>query len=529
MDSRSPRRFGRREGRSRDRDSSPGFGRKASADAERSRRAAEAAARQRREEKEQAKIAAQFAELQEKEREEKTAGQRKEERRLRRAKIIAEFEAKKRAKEASSESKPKQAPEPRQAAGLALAATKAKATIETDPAEPAPPPADEFDLFSDSPVPVLPGPNGSGPAAGSAAGVGAGGLRGAVDVDSFTDSEGYYVFRPGEMLNGRFRVIAKQGGGVFSSVLRVTDTQKDDRELVIKVIRANQNMAKAGAQEVTFLQKLAKRDPEGKRHCVRLLYSFDHRKHLCMVFEPMSMNLRELLRKLGQNGLSMEATQAFAKQLFVALKLCRLCSLVHGDIKPDNILVNDKLNHIKLCDFGSAGLRDDCQITPYLCSRFYRAPEVIIGLPYNEQIDVWAVGCVLYELYTGKILFPGGDNNEMLMRHMEISGSFPKKVIRRGTFRDQHYSQNCVFEQKRVDPLSKIVLREPRPDLERPRRDMRRMLQRHSNRVGEKLCAEDKKKLNDLADLLKKMFRMDPVQRITVDGCLAHRFVKSPK
>eukprot|EP00468_Gymnochlora_sp_CCMP2014_P005071 CAMPEP_0167753648 /NCGR_PEP_ID=MMETSP0110_2-20121227/7832_1 /TAXON_ID=629695 /ORGANISM="Gymnochlora sp., Strain CCMP2014" /LENGTH=686 /DNA_ID=CAMNT_0007639441 /DNA_START=110 /DNA_END=2167 /DNA_ORIENTATION=+ len=322
---------------------------------------------------------------------------------------------------------------------------------------------DEFDLFNDDPEKINPR------AATSK-------LKGNIDIDSFTDSEGYYVFRPGDALNDRFRVISNQGRGVFSTVLRVQDMMFNNRERVIKIVRGNETMYKAGQKEVEFLKLLGSKDPEGKKHCVRLLSSFEHRKHLCMVFEPMSMNLRELLRKLGHVGLSLVAIQSFAKQLFMALKLCKNCQLIHGDIKPDNILVNQEMNQIKLCDFGSASYKKDAEITPYLCSRFYRAPEIMLGVLYDEQSDIWSVGCVLYELYTGKILYPGKTNNDMLRYQMELSGNFPKRLIKKGKFKERHFDSDQVYLQVKVDPLSKLELKQPRKDLMTPTKNFHKLL-----------------------------------------------------
>lgn len=84
--------------------------------------------------------------------------------------------------------------------------------------------------------------------------------------------------------------------------------------------------------------------------------------------------------------------------------------------------MNDRRTVVKLCDFGSAMFSGDNEITPYLCSRFYRAPEVILGLPYDHPMDMWSIGCVVYELLTGRILFPGKTNNEMLKLMMDVKG-----------------------------------------------------------------------------------------------------------
>lgn len=97
------------------------------------------------------------------------------------------------------------------------------------------------------------------------------------------------------------------------------------------------------------------------------------------------INLRELTKKYGAGvGLNLDGVCVYAKQMLVALHHLKNCGVLHADIKPDNILVNKKRNIVKLCDFGSAMLSGDNELTPYLVSRFYRAPEVILGLKYGE-------------------------------------------------------------------------------------------------------------------------------------------------
>mmetsp|Transcript_14649 Transcript_14649/g.26369 ORF Transcript_14649/g.26369 Transcript_14649/m.26369 type:complete len:619 (+) Transcript_14649:5-1861(+) len=501
--------------RRRNRDDDYGRLKREREQAEKKREEEEARKQKEEDEKYRAEVAAQAREIEEEEElEEKSAEQLAEERRKKRAAIMAKFKKKK--EEDEQKEKQKEAEDAAQALAQVEASgdapSKAEETVEIDASkivESKKGEGDDFDLFSDDPEKINP----KAPASR---------LGGTIDMDSFTDSEGYYVFRPGDMLTDRFRVIKNQGRGVFSTVLRVQDTAYQNRELVVKIVRGNETMYKAGIREVEFLKLLASKDPEGKKHCVRLLSSFEHRNHLCMVFEPMNMNLRELLRKLGHVGLSVMAIQAYAKQLFVALKLCKLCQIVHGDIKPDNILVNKDLNYIKLCDFGSAGFRKDAEITPYLCSRFYRAPEIMLGIKYDEQSDIWSIGCVLYELYTAKILYPGKNNNDMLRYHMEYNGNFPKRLIKKGKFKDMHFDENQHYLQVKVDPLSKLELKQPRKDLQTPNKSFLKALKSHSSKLDEK----GRKKLVQLADLLTKMFNMDPQRRLTVEQCLQHPFIK---
>lgn len=134
---------------------------------------------------------------------------------------------------------------------------------------------------------------------------------------------------------------------------------------------------KSGLRELEVLKKLNDADPQDRFHCLRLYRHFFHKNHLCMVFELMSLNLREVLKKYGRNiGLHIAAIRSYTQQLLLALKLMRKCGILHADIKPDNILVNENKILLKLSDFGSASTIQDNDITPYLVSRFYRAPEI---------------------------------------------------------------------------------------------------------------------------------------------------------
>lgn len=100
------------------------------------------------------------------------------------------------------------------------------------------------------------------------------------------------------------------------------------------------------------------------------------------------MNLRELTNKYGRNvGLNVTAVGVYAAQLLIALRHLKRCRVLHADVKPDNILVNARRTKVKVCDFGSAMFAGENERTPYLVSRFYRAPEVILGLAYGERME----------------------------------------------------------------------------------------------------------------------------------------------
>ncbi|KAE9589439.1 hypothetical protein Lal_00000460 [Lupinus albus] len=337
--------------------------------------------------------------------------------------------------------------------------------------------------------------------------------------DNWDDAEGYYSYRFGEILDGRYEVTAAHGKGVFSTVVRAKNLKTgngEPEEVAIKIIRNNDIMYKAGMDELIVLKKLVGADPDDKRHCVRFLSSFKYRNHLCLVFESLNMNLREVLKKFGRNiGLRLSAVRAYAKQLFIALKHLRNCGVLHCDIKPDNMLVNEAKNVLKLCDFGNAMFAGRNEVTPYLVSRFYRAPEIILGLLYDHPLDIWSVGCCLYELYTGKVLFPGLTNNDMLRLHMELKGPFPKKMLRKGAFTEQHFDQDLNFLATEEDHVTQKIIK-------------RMILNIKPKDIGTIITGspgEDPKLLSNFKDLLEKTFVLDPDKRLTVSQALNHPFI----
>lgn len=341
--------------------------------------------------------------------------------------------------------------------------------------------------------------------------------------DNFDDAEGYYRVRIGEILDKRYNVYGFTGAGVFSNVVRARDAARDEKEVAIKIIRNNELMHKTGLRELESLRKLNDADPDDKFHCLRLFNHFFHKNHLCLVFESLSMNLREVLKKYGKDvGLHVKAVRSYSQQLFMALKLLKRTEIIHADIKPDNILVSENKQFLKLCDFGSASTANDNEITPYLVSRFYRAPEIIIGMPYDFSIDMWSVGASIYELYTGKILFSGKSNNQMLKYMMDLKGKMSNKVIRKGMFKDQHFDYNYNFLYREID---KVTEREKTTTLSmiQPSRDLTSEL----FPGGQKGLPDDvRRKVTQLKDLLDKVLILDPAKRISINECLLHPFIQ---
>lgn len=200
---------------------------------------------------------------------------------------------------------------------------------------------DDFDMFADdfdedkfaAPKPILQPEDVADDGAIQGAMAQAGGI---LEGD---DKEGYYKIRIGEIMNGRYQVQTTLGKGMFSGVARAVDIT-NKQTVAIKMMRNNDALRKGGFTEIAILQKLNESDPENRKHIVKFERHFEHKGHLCLAFENLSLNLREVLKKFGNNvGINLGATRSYAHQMFVALAHMRKCSIIHADIKPDNILV----------------------------------------------------------------------------------------------------------------------------------------------------------------------------------------------
>ncbi|RXW19894.1 hypothetical protein EST38_g5960 [Candolleomyces aberdarensis] len=373
-------------------------------------------------------------------------------------------------------------------------------------------------------------------------------------VDSAADAEGYYTIILGEYLdNGRYQVFSSLGKGMFANVVRARVLKEEDptsgelvdvsggesaggmegkglREVAIKIVRCQDPMYKAGLKEAQILQKLRAMDQEDKKHVVKLERTFEHRGHLCLVFESLSMNLREVVKRFGKDvGINIKAVRAYAHQLFLALSLLKKANVMHADIKPDNILVNEQKTLLKLCDLGSASDASENEVTPYLVSRFYRAPEIILGVPYDPSLDIWSIGCTLYELYTGKILFPGRSNSHMLLLMMEVKGRFNSKMIKRAKFGDKYFDSLGNLLPSALDDGTTFTdesaaTRSARLSSGKPVRDLKTKILGGAS--VKKMKEEEVRVLTTFVDLLEKCLILDPGRRITPREALVHPFIR---
>jgi serine/threonine protein kinase len=173
-------------------------------------------------------------------------------------------------------------------------------------------------------------------------------------------------------------------------------------------------------REISLMKEL-------KHENIVSLYDVIHTENkLMLVFEHMDKDLKKYMDTRGDRGALDAATiKSFMYQLLRGIAFCHENRVLHRDLKPQNLLINNK-GQLKLADFGLArafGIPVNT-FSNEVVTLWYRAPDVLLGSrTYNTSIDIWSAGCIMAELYTGRPLFPGTTNEDQLQRIFRLMGT----------------------------------------------------------------------------------------------------------
>ncbi|KIJ68002.1 hypothetical protein HYDPIDRAFT_83234 [Hydnomerulius pinastri MD-312] len=250
--------------------------------------------------------------------------------------------------------------------------------------------------------------------------------------------------------HNRYLILDILGQGTFGQVVKCQN-MKTNEIVAVKVVKNKPAYFNQSMMEVTILELLNNQcDPSDEHHILRLRDSFIHRNHLCLVFELLSSNLYELIKQNQFQGLSTQLVKVFTAQLLDALTVLKDARLIHCDLKPENILLKSLQSpQIKVIDFGSA-CHERQTVYTYIQSRFYRSPEVILGIPYTASIDMWSLGCIAVELFLGLPLFPGTSEYNQITRIVEMLGMPPTYMLDMGKQTKQFFDSYVdVYGQKK--------------------------------------------------------------------------------
>eukprot|EP00163_Fabomonas_tropica_P027993 TRINITY_DN556_c0_g1_i1.p1 TRINITY_DN556_c0_g1~~TRINITY_DN556_c0_g1_i1.p1 ORF type:complete len:619 (-),score=143.42 TRINITY_DN556_c0_g1_i1:790-2646(-) len=240
--------------------------------------------------------------------------------------------------------------------------------------------------------------------------------------------------RGSSVKNGRYVFNGRRlGSGTFGEVHEGMDTKSGQR-VAIKLCKTKDRVILKQAQNECFLMDLIEHEcgnTAARETVVAQLDSWVEGHRFIMVYELLSMNMYQYIQSKPTRCLDLVELSRFAKDLLRALRLCAQpnLSIIHADIKPENIALTIDRKHCKLIDFGSA-CTSDRKIHSYIQSRYYRSPEVLLGIDYTRAIDMWSVGCVLLEAHTGAVVFPGKSSPDQMRHICSYLGKVPEAMFR---------------------------------------------------------------------------------------------------
>ncbi|XP_074499381.1 homeodomain-interacting protein kinase 1 isoform X7 [Sebastes fasciatus] len=351
---------------------------------------------------------------------------------------------------------------------------------------------------------------------------------------SNSHSEGDYQLVQHEILcsmSNSYEVLEFLGRGTFGQVAKCW--KRGTNEIVaIKILKNHPSYARQGQIEVSILSRLSTENAD-EFNFVRSYECFQHKNHTCLVFEMLEQNLYDFLKHSKFSPLLLKCIRPILQQVATALMKLKSLGLIHADLKPENIMLVDPLRQpyrVKVIDFGSASHVSKAVCSTYLQSRYYRAPEIILGLPFCEAIDMWSLGCVIAELFLGWPLYPGASEYDQIRYISQTQGLPAEYLLSAGTKTSRFFNRgpDSSYPLWRLKTPAEheaemgIKSKEARKYIFNCLDDM--MQVNMTNLEGTDILAE-KADRREFIDLLKKMLTLDADKRITPMKTLNHPFV----
>uniref|UniRef100_A0A8C4LTI2 non-specific serine/threonine protein kinase n=1 Tax=Equus asinus TaxID=9793 RepID=A0A8C4LTI2_EQUAS len=311
--------------------------------------------------------------------------------------------------------------------------------------------------------------------------------------------------------------------------------------VAIKILKNDAYRNRIIKNELKLLRCMRGLDPE-EAHVIRFLEFFHDALKFYLVFELLEQNLFEFQKENNFAPLPARHIRTVTLQVLRALARLKELAIIHADLKPENIMLVDQTRcpfRVKVIDFGSASIFSEVRYVkePYIQSRFYRAPEILLGLPFCEKVDVWSLGCVMAELHLGWPLYPGNNEYDQVRYICETQG-LPKPHLLHAARKAHHFfkrnphpdATNPWQLKSSADYLAETKVR----PLER-RKYMLKSLDQietvNGSGAASRLNFPDREALAEHADLksmvelIKRMLTWESHERISPSAALRHPFV----
>eukprot|EP00002_Diphylleia_rotans_P029357 TRINITY_DN5973_c0_g1_i3.p1 TRINITY_DN5973_c0_g1~~TRINITY_DN5973_c0_g1_i3.p1 ORF type:complete len:713 (-),score=178.54 TRINITY_DN5973_c0_g1_i3:100-2238(-) len=311
----------------------------------------------------------------------------------------------------------------------------------------------------------------------------------------------------GRVVASRYQILEYIGSAAFSRAVKCIDLQTGYL-VCLKIIRNNKSFIDQTFDEFKILCRLNEMDPECVYPIVRCVDCFYYKEHLFLVTELLKSNLYELFTYHQESGypnyFTIPRLRRITRQLLAALHFVHSIDLIHCDLKPENILMQSISRcAIKLIDFGSSCYTADFH-TSYVQSRSYRAPEVVLGCAYGKKADIWSLGCILAELYTGYVLFQNISLSTMMTRIVSVLGPLPVRLVAEGKHTQRIINENGTFYEHRSQGTELKLLLPKKTSL--------------AHRL--------RSPTNTFYDFVKSLLELDPATRPTAAEAMAHPWLQ---
>ncbi|XP_053091243.1 homeodomain-interacting protein kinase 3a isoform X3 [Pangasianodon hypophthalmus] len=329
-----------------------------------------------------------------------------------------------------------------------------------------------------------------------------------------------------------YEVLEFLGRGTFGQVVKCW--KRGTNEIVaVKILKKHPSYARQGQIEVGILARLSSENAD-EHNLVRAFECFQHRSHTCLVFEMLEQNLYDFLKQNKFSPLPLKVIRAVLQQVAKALRKLKSLGLIHADLKPENIMLVDPRRQpyrVKVIDFGSASHVSKAVCSTYLQSRYYRAPEIILGLPFCEAIDMWSLGCVIAELFLGWPLYPGALEYDQIRYISQTQGLPGEHLLNVGTKTSRFF---CKESDSPYAAWRLKTTEEHETETGMKSKEARKYIFSCLNDIGHvnlvlnmEGCDQlaEKADRREFVDLLRMMLLIDADQRITPSDALNHPFV----
>uniref|UniRef100_A0A3B3CW13 Protein kinase domain-containing protein n=1 Tax=Oryzias melastigma TaxID=30732 RepID=A0A3B3CW13_ORYME len=293
---------------------------------------------------------------------------------------------------------------------------------------------------------------------------------------------------------GVYKVEKFLGEGSFGRVAKCKKLGTD-KVVAIKIVSGS------AQTEINLLKELSKIDGD-KHNLVKMVDCFRYKSYTCIAMELLDQSLYDFMRERYNQPLTVEEIKTIAWQMIVALKGLESINLVHCDIKLDNIMLVDQVSEpfrVKLIDFGVSDKITNMRTGRLMQNMVYRAPEVHLGLPLDQRVDMWSLGYVLCVLYTGTFIHGWDSEYDIIRAMVNMQGMPEQKVLNQGLYTESFFTKTEENSGKKLWKLDTPLQQSLKTE-------------------------KSKREVEQFVDLLKRMLMMDPSKRISPSEALRHPF-----